>query len=94
MTATGFKGELNCLLLSDIEGRHDLVQKVVDADLSAYDCVIYKGPLLNFEWVPKQGIWRLGGVKGGCSPAQRTLDVDRAPVRCSRVECGMLTHST
>ena len=43
MTATGFKGELNCLLLSDIEGRHDLVQKVVDADLSAYDCVIYKG---------------------------------------------------
>jgi len=36
-------GELKFLLFSDIEGRHDLVQKIVDADLSAYDCVVYKG---------------------------------------------------
>jgi len=51
-------------------------------------------PLLKFEWVPEQRIRRLGGVKGGRSPAQRTLDADRAPVRCRQVECGMLSHST
>jgi Icc-related predicted phosphoesterase len=43
MAETRATQDLKILLLSDIEGRHDLVQIVVDADLSAYDCVIYKG---------------------------------------------------
>jgi hypothetical protein len=36
-------------------------------------------PLLNFEWVDELVFWRMGGVKGGRSPAQRTLEADRAP---------------
>ena len=51
-------------------------------------------PLLKSEWVLAWRIWRLGGVKGGRSPAQRTLDADQAPVRCRQVECGMLSLST
>lgn len=43
LTASGSPRQLDFLLLSDIEGRHDLVEKLLDADLSAYDCVIYKG---------------------------------------------------
>lgn len=35
--------DIRCLLLSDIEGRHDLVDVIVNADLSGFDCVIYKG---------------------------------------------------
>lgn len=42
-SGAGSTRELKFLLLSDIEGRHDLVQMLVDADLSAYDCMIYKG---------------------------------------------------
>ncbi|MFY9513832.1 MAG: hypothetical protein WAQ05_22955, partial [Rubrivivax sp.] len=41
-------------------------------------------PLLKFQWVLGLRIWRLGGVKGGRSPAQRTLDADQAPIRCCR----------
>ena len=51
-------------------------------------------PLLNFEWVPERWFWRVDGVKGGRSPAQRTLDAGRTPIRCWKVECGMLSHST
>ncbi|HWP13111.1 MAG TPA: hypothetical protein VNN06_14920, partial [Ramlibacter sp.] len=37
-------------------------------------------PLLNSQWVPSAGFRRWGAVKGGRSPAQRTLDSDAAPI--------------
>ncbi|MCC6473661.1 MAG: metallophosphoesterase family protein [Burkholderiales bacterium] len=42
-TQAGSAGELRFLALSDLEGRHDMVERLVEADLSAYDCVVYKG---------------------------------------------------
>ena len=36
-------GELKFLAMSDLEGRHDLVKKLLDADLSKYDLLLYKG---------------------------------------------------
>jgi type IV secretion system protein VirB4 len=38
-------------------------------------------PLLNFEWVDSVVFELAGGVKGGRSPAQRTLDAGCQPVR-------------
>jgi len=35
--------ELRFLAFSDLEGRHDLISLLVDADLSKYDCLMYKG---------------------------------------------------
>jgi hypothetical protein len=40
-----------------------------------------KGPLLNFEWVDSVVFELAAGVKGGRSPAQRTLDAGCQPVR-------------
>ncbi len=40
-----------------------------------------KGPLLNFEWVETAVFWLSPGVKGGRSPAKRTLDAEWQPVR-------------
>jgi len=42
-------------------------------------CVTFSVPLLNFEWVDELVFWRMGRVKSGRSPAQRTLEADRAP---------------
>lgn len=36
-------GELKFLAMSDLEGRHDLIRKVAEADLSKYDLLLYKG---------------------------------------------------
>ena len=36
-------GELRFLAMSDLEGRHDLIKKLLDADLSKYDLLLYKG---------------------------------------------------
>ena len=36
-------GELKFLAMSDLEGRHDLVKKLLAADLSKYDLLLYKG---------------------------------------------------
>ncbi len=36
-------GQLRFLLCSDLEGRHDLIDMLVEADLSSYDCLVYKG---------------------------------------------------
>lgn len=38
-------------------------------------------PLLNFEWVDERQFRRVAGVKGGRSPAQRTLDASHLLVR-------------
>ncbi|MDA8124934.1 MAG: metallophosphoesterase [Deltaproteobacteria bacterium] len=35
--------ELKFLAMSDLEGRHDLVKKLLEADLSKYDMLLYKG---------------------------------------------------
>jgi len=35
--------ELKFLAMSDLEGRHDLVKRLLDADLSTYDLLLYKG---------------------------------------------------
>ena len=35
--------ELRFLAFSDLEGRHDLIGLLVDADLSKYDFLLYKG---------------------------------------------------
>jgi Icc-related predicted phosphoesterase len=35
--------ELTFLAFSDLEGRHDLIQQLADADLSKYDLLLYKG---------------------------------------------------
>lgn len=40
-----------------------------------------KLPLLNFEWGDERSFRLVAGVKGGRSPAQRTLDAGRQPVR-------------
>jgi D-Tyr-tRNAtyr deacylase len=52
-----------------------------------------KGPLLNFEWVTvhEDGSPR-PGVKGGRSPAQRTLDAWNRAIRWSMAGCGAVTH--
>jgi len=39
------------------------------------------GPLLNFEWVDSVVFELAAGVKGGRSPAKRTLDAGCQPVR-------------
>lgn len=36
-------GELKFLAFSDLEGRHDLIGQLLDADLSIYDLLLYKG---------------------------------------------------
>ncbi|MFZ5654935.1 MAG: glutaredoxin domain-containing protein, partial [Pseudomonadota bacterium] len=38
-------------------------------------------PLLNSEWVDSVVFWLAAGVKGGRSPAQRTLDAGCQSVR-------------
>ena len=50
-------------------------------------------PLLNFEWVTvhNEGSPRLG-VKGGRSPAQRTLDAWNRAIRWAMAGCGAVTH--
>ncbi len=35
--------KLSFLAFSDLEGRHDLIRLLGDADLSRYDCLVYKG---------------------------------------------------
>lgn len=52
-----------------------------------------KEPLLNFEWVTvhEDGSPR-PGVKGGRSPAQRTLDAWNRAIRWSMAGCGAVTH--
>lgn len=35
--------ELKFLAMSDLEGRHELIKKLADADLSKYDFILYKG---------------------------------------------------
>jgi Icc-related predicted phosphoesterase len=35
--------ELKFLAMSDLEGRHDLIKQLADADLSKYDLLLYKG---------------------------------------------------
>lgn len=35
--------ELRFLAMSDLEGRHDLIRQLADADLSNYDLLLYKG---------------------------------------------------
>lgn len=52
-----------------------------------------KVPLLNFEWVTvhEDGSPR-PGVKGGRSPAQRTLDAWNRAIRWSMAGCGAVTH--
>ena len=50
-------------------------------------------PLLNFEWVTvhDDGSPR-PGVKGGRSPAQRTLDAWPRVIRWAMAGCGAVTH--
>jgi len=45
---------------------------------------------LNSEWVDSVVFWLAAGVKGGRSPAQRTLDAGCRPVRWRHGRCGML----
>ena len=35
--------ELRFIAFSDLEGRHDLIKQLADADLSKYDLILYKG---------------------------------------------------
>src|SRR5215831_6269065 len=50
-------------------------------------------PLLKSEWVGCAEERPVGAVKGGRSPAQRTLDGDRRTLQSSQAECGMVLHS-
>ncbi len=60
---------------------------------AACACRFLFGPLLNFEWVTvhEDGSPR-PGVKGGRSPAQRTLDAWNRAIRWSMAGCGAVTH--
>src|SRR5260370_10933556 len=51
------------------------------------------GPLLKSEWVGSDEERPAGAVKGGRSPAKRTLDGARRTVQSSQAECGMVLHS-
>ena len=53
---------------------------------------VIKRPLLNFEWVTwLAGCWFLG-VKGGRSPAKRTLDAKKPGIRWFMAGCSALVH--
>src|SRR4029077_14726286 len=50
-------------------------------------------PLLKSEWVGCAEERPVGAVKGGRSPAKRTLDGDRGTLQSSSAECGIVRHS-
>ena len=65
----------------------------IDLDKSYTARELINLPLLNFEWVTVDcnGSPR-PGVKGGRSPAQRTLDAWNWAIRWSMAGCGAVTH--
>src|SRR6516225_12347225 len=50
-------------------------------------------PLLKSEWVGCAEERPVGAVKGGRSPAKRTLDGDRGTLQSGSAECGIVRHS-
>ena len=72
------------------EAALSVTQEDVAASIAAHLSPIL--PLLNFEWVMRGLGCRALGVKGGRSPAQRTLDAKSPAVRWSMAGCSAVVH--
>jgi hypothetical protein len=71
----------------------DIAERMRSQQEPDLDSLLGFVPLLNFEWVTvhDDGSPR-PGVKGGRSPAQRTLDAWNWAIRWSMAGCGAVTH--
>lgn len=50
--------------------------------------------ILDFQWEIQILGWRAAGVKGGRSPAQRTLEASSPPTREPMAGCSAVVHPT